>query len=157
MRVRSSTCASSRRGEKHMRPMKHILFPVDFSERCGSTAPYVASMARRFGARITLLNAVQPYWYGAMETPAPLIVDVEEIKQAQERDLSESFIDEFSGIQVDRRVIIGDASEVIKEFAEKNAVDLVMLPTHGYGLFRQFLLGSVAAKVLHDTRLPVWT
>jgi nucleotide-binding universal stress UspA family protein len=140
-----------------MRPIKHILFPVDFSERCGSTAPYVASMARRLGAKITLLNAVQPYWYGAMETPAPLIVDVDEIKQAQERDLKESFIDEFAGISVDRHVIVGDASEVIKEFAEKNAVDLVMMPTHGYGPFRQFLLGSVAAKVLHDTHLPVWT
>ena len=32
-----------------------------------------------------------------------------------------------------------------------------MLPTHGYGLFRRFILGSVAAKVLHDARCPVWT
>src|SRR5215472_7682249 len=140
-----------------MRQIKHVLFPVDFSERCGSTAPYVASMARRFGAKITLLNAVQPYWYGPMEAPAPLIVDVAEIAEAQEHDLKESFIDEFAGIPVDRHVIIGDAAEVIEQFAENNAVDLIMLPTHGYGLFRQFLIGSVAAKVLHDTTLPVWT
>jgi nucleotide-binding universal stress UspA family protein len=32
-----------------------------------------------------------------------------------------------------------------------------MLPTHGYGRFRRFILGSVAAKVLHDARCPVWT
>jgi len=31
------------------------------------------------------------------------------------------------------------------------------MPTHGYGLFRTLLLGSVTAKVLHDTPCPVWT
>jgi hypothetical protein len=33
-------------------------------------------------------------------------------------------------------------------------VDLIMMPTHGVGTFRSFLVGSVTAKVLHDaTRL----
>ena len=32
-----------------------------------------------------------------------------------------------------------------------------MLPTHGRGVIRRFLLGSVTAKVLHDVSVPVWT
>jgi nucleotide-binding universal stress UspA family protein len=32
-----------------------------------------------------------------------------------------------------------------------------VLPTHGYGPFRRFILGSVTAKVLHDAECPVWT
>jgi nucleotide-binding universal stress UspA family protein len=32
-----------------------------------------------------------------------------------------------------------------------------MMPTHGYGIFRSLLLGSVTAKVLHDAECPVWT
>ena len=32
-----------------------------------------------------------------------------------------------------------------------------MMPTHGCGPFRRFLLGSVTAKVLHDVKCPVWT
>jgi nucleotide-binding universal stress UspA family protein len=36
-------------------------------------------------------------------------------------------------------------------------VDLIMMPTHGYGVFRSLLIGSVAAKVLHDVKCPVWT
>ena len=32
-----------------------------------------------------------------------------------------------------------------------------MMPTHGYGIFRSLLLGSVTAKVLHDAACPVWT
>jgi nucleotide-binding universal stress UspA family protein len=32
-----------------------------------------------------------------------------------------------------------------------------MMPTHGYGGFRRFILGSVTAKVLHDAQCAVWT
>ncbi len=32
-----------------------------------------------------------------------------------------------------------------------------MMATHGYGKFRNLLLGSVTSKVLHDARCPVWT
>lgn len=30
-----------------------------------------------------------------------------------------------------------------------------MMPTHGYGLFRSLLIGSVTAKVLHDAKCPI--
>ena len=36
--------------------IKRILFPIDFSERCCSAVPFVQSVARRFGAKITLLS-----------------------------------------------------------------------------------------------------
>jgi nucleotide-binding universal stress UspA family protein len=140
-----------------MLSIKHILFPMDFSERCGATAPYVASMARRFGAKVTILNAVEPYWYPPMAEAPPLVIDVEEIRNSVKRDLSQSFADEFAGIELDRHVEIGDPAEVIQQFAEQNGVDLIMMPTHGFGKFRQLLLGSVVSKVLHDSTLPVWT
>ena len=41
--------------------------------------------------------------------------------------------------------------------AKNGGVDLIMIPTHGTGLFRSLLLGSVTAKVLHDAKCPVWT
>jgi nucleotide-binding universal stress UspA family protein len=31
------------------------------------------------------------------------------------------------------------------------------MPTHGYGAFRRFILGSVTAKILHDADCPVLT
>ena len=34
---------------------------------------------------------------------------------------------------------------------------MILMPTHSYGRFRRFLLGSVTAKVLHDADCPVWT
>jgi len=32
-----------------------------------------------------------------------------------------------------------------------------MMPTHGRGTFRRFLLGSITAKVIHDATVPVLT
>ncbi len=52
---------------------------------------------------------------------------------------------------------MGDPAVKIAEFTRDNAVDLVMMPTHGHGLFRRLLLGSVTSKVLHDVHCPVWT
>src|SRR3982751_3522453 len=34
---------------------------------------------------------------------------------------------------------------------------MIMMPTRARGRHRQFLLGSIAAKVLHDAPCPVWT
>jgi nucleotide-binding universal stress UspA family protein len=45
----------------------------------------------------------------------------------------------------------------IGETARNRNVDLIVMPTHGYGAFYRLLLGSVTAKVLHETQCPVWT
>jgi nucleotide-binding universal stress UspA family protein len=140
-----------------MLPIKHILFPIDFSERCAATTPYVAAMARKFGAKITLLNVVAPYWYAPMAEAPPLIVNVEEIKRYVESELVQSFSEEFAGLVVERLVEIGEPADVITQFAHDRAVDLVMMPTHGRDLFRELFLGSVTVRVLQNCSCPVWT
>jgi len=139
-----------------MSVIKHILFPMDFSERCKAAAPHVAAFAGIFNAKVTLLNVVPPLWLAPMEA-APIAIDLNEIKRGWETRLNGSFVTEFEGLDVQRVVEIGVPAEFITEFAEKRGVDLIMMPTHGYGPFREFLLGSVTAKVLHDCRIPVWT
>jgi nucleotide-binding universal stress UspA family protein len=51
----------------------------------------------------------------------------------------------------------GDPGRIIADYARRLNVDLIMMPTHGVGAFRRYLLGSVTAKVLHDAPCPVWT
>lgn len=139
-----------------MLTIKHILFPMDFSERCCGAVPFVAATAKRFGAKITLISAAPPYWY-AGDPGVPMVVDMEEVKEQLQNRLAKTLVDDFSGIEVQRYVEIGEPGEVITQFAHTEGVDLIMMPTHGYGPFRSFLLGSVTAKVLHDAGCPVWT
>ena len=140
-----------------MLAIKHILFPIDFSERCCHAAPSVQTMAKCFGAKITLISAMSPVWQTGLGEGATVPVDMNELKRDLEIRLSDTFVREFNGIPVQRVAEIGDPATVITRFAHTEGTDLIMMPTHGYGPFRTLLLGSVTAKVLHDSECPVWT
>lgn len=141
-----------------MSTIQHILFPIDFSPRSLAAAPFVEAMANRFRAKVTMLNVVEPITYPGMDEPGvPIYVDPEDLRSSAQTRLDRTLVEEFAGIPVTRIAEVGDPASAITEHAHKHAVDLIMMPTHGYGPFRRFLLGSVTAKVLHDARCPVWT
>jgi nucleotide-binding universal stress UspA family protein len=48
------------------------------------------------------------------------------------------------------------AHEIVKTARDWN-VDLIVMSTHGHGAFYRLLLGSVTAKVLHESHCSVWT
>jgi len=77
-------------------------------------------------------------------------------KLAQDR-LNSTCNAELAGMNVARVLLEGFPNERIIEYASEREVDLIVLPTHGYGPFRRFLLGSVTAKVLHDAECAVLT
>jgi len=138
-----------------MSKIKHIVFPVDFSDRSNCAVSFVAEMARRHDAKVTLLAVSQPYYAGGL-AGAPMI-NPQVILDGVKSQLDQSFVSDFAGLTVDRMAILGDPARTISDFVAANKVDLIMMPTHGYGPFRQLLLGSVTAKVLHDVHIPVWT
>jgi nucleotide-binding universal stress UspA family protein len=115
-------------------------------------------MAQRFGARITLMSVVAPFWQnGSGDLSGALVVDMDELKRDAELRLNDAFTREFADLTVDRVAEIGDPAETIMRYAHTQGADLIMMPSHGYGPFRNLLLGSVTAKVLHDAQCPVWT
>ncbi|MGB6947101.1 MAG: universal stress protein [Bryobacteraceae bacterium] len=142
-----------------MRAFQKILFPVDMSDSCTATAPFVEAMARRYNAEVTLLHVLEmpsgliPDWYGG----AVPVIDTSAIWQAETEAAQSYLTDKFQGLKIHRVVVEGDAARSIDDYARENGTDLIMMPTHGYGLFRTLLLGSVTAKVLHDSPCPVWT
>jgi nucleotide-binding universal stress UspA family protein len=136
-----------------------ILFPVDFSERSSAVAPFVLSMALRHKASVVLMNVIQPPppMYGGMNTVYPETFDYTESRETLLASLNEFAASELPKVVVESIVDIGDPASLIADYAHVNAIDLIAMPTHGYGAFRRALLGSVTAKVLHDARIPVWT
>jgi nucleotide-binding universal stress UspA family protein len=141
-----------------MLAIKHILFPIDFSERCCGAAPFVDAMASRFGAKVTLISVAPPVMYAGMgESAAPVFLDDDSLREDVQARLATAFTREFAHLPVDRVAEVGDPAEVITRFAHTQGIDLIMMPSHGYGPFRSLLLGSVTAKVLHDAQCPVWT
>jgi nucleotide-binding universal stress UspA family protein len=131
-----------------MFPPKKILFPVDFSDRCLDAARMVEIFTGHFQSELTLLHVVEPPSYNDLPVDATGIA---------ERELAGYLKDELKYFDVRRELRFGDPARQIVEFAHSKGMDLIMAPTHGYGNFRRFLLGSVAAKILHDAMCPVWT
>src|SRR5262249_3143053 len=72
------------------------------------------------------------------------------------RDLPPFWRDERAGPGVGGLVLEGATPRRIVEVAHERG-GLIVMPTHGYGPFRRFILGSNTAKVLHDADCPVWT
>jgi nucleotide-binding universal stress UspA family protein len=131
-----------------MPTIKKILFPVDFSARCAGAARYVEALAGRFDAEIMLLHVVE----NGTNTLA------QELHPARKIQLDAYLADELKYFTTQRVcVAANDAAQTIIDTARSWQPDLVMMPTHGFGLYRRLLLGSVTAKVLHDLECPVWT
>jgi nucleotide-binding universal stress UspA family protein len=143
-----------------MSTFSKILVPVVFSARCADATRYAAALACRFGGELTLLHVFVPPFaaYASPEGYAtPPQLEVEAGLARIQTELDEFLCDELRGCRVVREVIDGDPAHAIAEYAQARKCDLIVMPTHGYGTFRRFLLGSVTAKVLHDARCPVFT
>jgi len=143
-----------------MFPIKKVLLPVEFSERCFGAARYLAHpLARHFGSEITILHVMSPYYdFGTAELASPSPKDFIAHKQAQaNQDLNAFLSKELGAERVKRILLEGDPARKIVEYAHAENSDLILMPTHGYGPFRRLLLGSVTSKVLHDADCPVLT
>ena len=57
-----------------MTGFRHILLPIDFSDRCCAAVPFVEAMASHYLAKITLISVVQPMYYAGMGDPSGPIV-----------------------------------------------------------------------------------
>ena len=143
-----------------MPSLAKILLPVDFSGRCRGGARYVEALAARLGSEVILLHVLPPpnYEFGAMEPGGSVLSELYAARSAQvKRDLDTHLAGELAGLSVTRVLLEGDPARRIVEYAAGEGVDLILMPTHGYGPFRRFILGSVTAKILHDADCPVMT
>jgi nucleotide-binding universal stress UspA family protein len=140
--------------------IRKILFPVDFSKRCEGASHFVEDMAGRFEAKVVFLSVVgrrEDVFFAPEFAGTSLMEQFEHHRSQAERAMATYLAEEFKHFDVERVVREGDPAETIVRFAAENGVDLIMMPSHGYGVFRRFILGSVTAKVLHDAACPVWT
>jgi nucleotide-binding universal stress UspA family protein len=138
----------------------HILFPVDFSVQCVQMTPYVAAVAKTFNSNLTLLHVIDasdPFGYRALSSIRTYGTDPAELQQQNDNEITRFADSAFSGLCVNRVLEFGKPGPEITRYASEQNVDLVLMPTHGYGGFRRLLLGSVTSAVLHEARCPVWT
>lgn len=142
-----------------MSAIKHILAPVDFSERSEAAAEDAHRLSEWFGANLTLLH-VCPSVQVARTYRSPAQIEQSEMTQLESSRRLEGRLKGLAsqlGAEVRAELAEGDPAACIEDYVREHAVDLVVAATHGLGRFRRYLLGSLTSKLLHDLDVPIVT
>jgi nucleotide-binding universal stress UspA family protein len=142
--------------------MRKILVTTDLSEDSFAAFPAAQEIASKFGSSITLLAVVEDpsrvaFAY-AMELP--VVPDHQLHQQRIERvklELAALREKYFSGTPGGCQVIDA-ATPIATEIATcaaREAVDLIVISSHGRSGISRLLLGSVAERVMREATCPV--
>lgn len=163
--VRSAECPVYTVGGKDetdagRNPMSQILVPYDFSGDSEQALEYAVSMATILNANIDVLHIVEDAFYPAFYGPFMHSVyesspDIEQIaRETLKRRIEET---NFDLRRVDITVMPGHPGADISRYAEENAMDLIIMATHGLSGVRHLFMGSVAERTAQTAPCPVLT
>jgi nucleotide-binding universal stress UspA family protein len=139
---------------------KHILIATDGSELAGKAVAAGFDLARQFGAQVTVVTVTEP-WTALVAGDAAFGFPIDEY----EKSANESATCILAGVsKLARKAGINCTtvhdkdqypSEGILQTAAKNSCDLIVMASHGRRGLGRLLLGSVAARVLAHSTVPV--
>jgi universal stress protein A len=121
--------------------VRNVLFATDFSDASRPAGESAAAFTRHFGARLHVLHVVPPV---TDPTPAPAAL------RAAAAELER-------GLTVVTAIASGRVVRHIVDYARRNAIDLIVIGTHGRTGVSHALLGSVAEAVTRRARCRVLT
>ena len=145
-----------------MLAIHNILVPVDFSDRSAAAAEHAAHLAKKFQSKLLFAHFVppSPYEYAAFSEGSysgAVWPDLDQVRESLEKRMGQLIAVIQPPGEVERILARGDPALGIESLIAEKSIDLAVMPTHGYGPFRRFILGSVVNKVLHDVTIPVFT
>jgi nucleotide-binding universal stress UspA family protein len=137
--------------------LKRILVPTDFGDGAAKALDVAVSLAKKYGASITLLHVYEIPVY-----PYPgALVDfdfVTPIREAAQKELTAAFDAlKLRGVEGRAELLFGVPWSAILDVAEHRKADLIVMGTHGRKGVMHALLGSVAEKVVRLSPVPVLT
>lgn len=140
-----------------------ILVPVDFSQLSEAAARHAAALAACLPSTVTFAHVYSPQLFryvGGIEGGAYIaqVIPPREDVLAEAHQWLHRLAAGVGLAGASERILLeGEPAAEIVRYVRERQIGLVVMPTRGFGPFRRFILGSVAAKVLHDVDCPVFT
>ena len=131
---------------------KKILVPLDGSKLAEGINPRVEWLAKIHDGEVTLLRVALAHMIPGtdpVEHQVKVIRDAEEYLAKVETNLK------GVGVRVNSVVRYGHDAQEIVDHARDRGFDLIAMSTHGRTGLAQFVLGSVASKVIHTSTVPI--
>ena len=140
---------------------KHILLGTDGSAASEHAATLAVGLARQHGAKLTVLYVVDPYPYLGIGETNPLGFQAYMAAAQQHGAQAHAKVAELCAavetvVQLEAR--LGEdvtAARGIVQMAQDEGADLVVVGSHGRAGVARLVLGSVAAKVVAQSPVPV--
>lgn len=142
-----------------MKNIKKVLAPTDLSEVSTAGVRQALEIAHSSGAEVILYHVipVSDEWFAVPDHQGPVrdLLPVE--ARRLDRFLSEKFPDFAGLVEIHQKVELGHPAVNVVELAKREAVDLIVISTHGRTGIDHMLLGSVTEKVVARAPCPVLT
>jgi nucleotide-binding universal stress UspA family protein len=135
---------------------RNIVIATDGSENTQKAISYGIEIAKLSGATIHALYVVDTSSFSSI----PMDAGWEEMYQILRAEGEKAVFEvkergEAAGVEVREVLWEGHPSTEIINFAENNDIDLIVMGTLGKTGLDRFLLGSVAEKVVRNSKVPV--
>jgi len=135
---------------------RNIVIATDGSENSDKAISYGIEIAKMSGATVHALYVVDTSSFSSIPMDAGWEAMYEILKNEGNKAISYvKETGEATGVEVKEILGEGHPSNEIIDFAENNNVDLIVMGTHGKSGIDRFLLGSVAEKVVRNSKIPV--
>ena len=137
---------------------QRMLVLLDGSELAEVVFPYAKELAARLELDVILLNVCSPVLRDFAPMQQAYIQGAADTVRRQTREVQKSLGTEAESKRVKIRgeLVVGYHADEILRFVEENAVDLILMASHGRSGIKRWSLGGVADKVLRAAKVPVW-
>ena len=133
-----------------------ILVPTDGSPASDAAIDHAIDLADRYGARLHALYVVDGSAYSTLEAGSEVVIDALESEGEQATDRVADAA-AAAGVETTTTVTSGTAYRAIREYADEQAIDMIVMGTHGRKGLDRYLLGSVTERVVRTADVPVLT
>jgi len=143
--------------------VKKILLAIDKSVYKNKTTAYALTLAKVFGAELTVIHVIDKSSFGATADVlgyyrgGKLKVYQEALKKDAEKFLNSVVeLGKKENVKVNSEVLIkSPIKSAIIDYAKKQKMDLIVIGTKGMTGLEKFLMGSVASSVVTHASCPV--
>jgi nucleotide-binding universal stress UspA family protein len=134
---------------------ERVLVPVDGSEQAWTALEH--AVAEHPESRFTLLYVINPVGAGASAQVGDVGYGEEWYETAERRaeNLFEAARERVGDREFETETAVGRPARAIVEFAAENAIDSIVMGSHGRDGVSRIILGSVAETVVRRSPVPV--
>jgi len=131
-----------------------VLLPTDGSKGAERAVEWGVGLAEAFDASLHTVYSVDTSRMPASEGSAYIHGALEETGQRALAYVRNEARDH--GVSVSGNIGSGPPAKVVLAYAEEQAVDLIVMGTHGRTGVERYLIGSVTEEVVRNAAVPVW-